>query len=65
MTNYNSYRYYLGRHLGIIIIKGKKKAIFRHLEKGYVGNKSEGYKQVDFNDSDICLLRLLYNDKKE
>ena len=50
-------RYYMGRHLILLIKIAKKKALIRHLQQGYVGNKQEGYKIVYEGEYDICLIR--------
>ena len=51
------FRYYMGRHK-VVIADGKgKKVIIKHLEKGYVGNKKAGYKEVGYPMWDIVLTR--------
>lgn len=57
-------RYYMSRHAIKIIFKKGKKALICHLEKGYVGNKTEGYKKVIPGDGDICLIRCCRRNKK-
>ena len=58
-------RYYMGRHKIGILSKDGKKAIIMHLENGYVGNKSEGYKHIHKYDKDIAPMRLLRRKKNE
>lgn len=50
-------RYYMGRHKICIMHKNKKKNIIMHMESGYVGNKREGYKNVEPGEYDIVLPR--------
>lgn len=57
-------RYYIGRHQIQILIKYKNRALIRHLEKGYVGNKKLGYKNVNINDLDITMIRNCRKNKK-
>ena len=59
------FRYYMGRILGVIIIPNKKKALFEYLEKGRVGNKALGYKDVKCGDQDIVPMRMLRKKKME
>jgi len=54
----------MGRHkIGILQSLGKK-AVVQHLEKGFVGNKECGYKDVLPHEKDIVLLRHCYKIKK-
>lgn len=51
------FRFYMGRHkIFITDIQGNKSMII-HLEEGFVGNKTEGYKKVKFPDMDITVTR--------
>ncbi|KKL15458.1 hypothetical protein LCGC14_2122420 [marine sediment metagenome] len=50
-------RYYMGRHKISILVKKGKKALVVHLEKGYVGNKEIGYKDVHPGDIDSTMVR--------
>lgn len=50
-------RYYMGRHKIFIMNALGKKAVIQHLEKGIVGNKEIGYKEVNPYDKDIVLIR--------
>lgn len=54
MTNI---RYYMGRHKVKIILRNKRKQLIEHLEKGYVGNKNEGYKNVKPGEIDVAITR--------
>ena len=59
-------RYYMGRHkIYIIDFHGNKKALIEHLEKGFVGKKKIGYKDVKKGDIDIVLIRHCHNKKRE
>ena len=59
-------RYYMGRHRIIILHNYliAKKVQIMHLETGYVGNKSLGYKTVHRFDCDITMVRNCWRNKK-
>lgn len=59
----DSIRHYRGKHKIKIIFKNKNKALIQHLEKGYVGNKEIGYKDVKKGNFDITLLRFCWKRK--
>ena len=50
-------RYYLGRHAIVILHHAKLKVLIMHLQKGFVGNKDLGYKDINPFDMDITMLR--------
>lgn len=58
-------RYYMGRHKVKVIQRGKSKQIIEHLEKGYVGNKDCGYKQVEKGEQDITPIRVCFRRRRE
>ena len=56
-------RYFRGRHKIRILVSFGKHALIVHLEFGYVGNKTLGYKTVWNGVKDITAVRLCWGRK--
>lgn len=58
-------RYYMGRHKIEVLLQIFKKSYIKHLENGYTGNKTEGYKDVVIGEYDITLTRMCRRKKND
>ncbi len=58
-------RYWRGSHVIKILFHDGKKALIEHLEKGKVGTRQLGFKEVEKGDKDITLIRHCWRNKNE
>lgn len=56
-------RYFRGRHKIEVLEVHRNKAMIKHLEHGYTGNKKIGYKKIKPGDIDIVPTRLCWKNK--
>ena len=63
-TRESDNRYYMGKQKCVVIGYGGKKHFVQWLERGKVGNKKEGYKEVYPGETDIVPSRLLRRKKE-